>query len=233
MEDLTVTEEDLDWVKDKLEEFDDKTIFRYMDMDQFMDLLRSGTLYFTNSKNIDNGDEDRQAYEESAIYMNCWSELSKESVAMWKTYTDPLRGIAIKTTIGSLKNALEGQEVDIYKIGYTDSFEDIDDEYGISLGENGNDDGEKDQGLSQKIIYKLKSYEYENEIRAVYLGEEDLDGINIPVDLDKLIEEIFLSPYVPDWFVKLVDNIAQSGTFDINNKPIHRSNILVKRANGQ
>ena len=73
--------------------------------------------------------------------------------------------------------------------------------------------------LMTPFLHKRKSYEYENELRAINLelpvvdGKVDLSreplnrGKNIPVDLDILIEKIFVAPTAPKWFYELVESI--------------------------
>ncbi len=69
------------------------------------------------------------------------------------------------------------------------------------------------------FLHKRKSFEYENEIRAIVedypseLTESEFEknykvGINIPVDMDKLIENIFIAPSAQSWFRDLVKSIV-------------------------
>lgn len=83
-----------------------------------------------------------------------------------------------------------------------------------------------------KEAYKLKSYEYENEIRAIYLDVSKSRGKKFEVDLNKLINEIYTSPFASDWFAELIEKIRNNNSYDISNKPIHKSKILLRRNNG-
>ena len=40
--------------------------------------------------------------------INCWHQNDAESIAMWKLYTSGAEGVAIQTTVGRIKNALQG-----------------------------------------------------------------------------------------------------------------------------
>ena len=72
------------------------------------------------------------------------------------------------------------------------------------------------------FFYKRKSFEYERELRPAIqsipmpfaqrgidkTGQEIGDGKYVPVDLDILIEKIFVSPKAPKWFRELVESMV-------------------------
>jgi hypothetical protein len=61
-------------------------------------------------------------------YANCWNATRNENILMWKAYAP--RGIAIRSTVGKFKNALQGQGNDrlsirLQKIVYADHWHEL------------------------------------------------------------------------------------------------------------
>ena len=64
-------------------------------------------------------------------------------------------------------------------------------------------------------------YQYEEELRcctpvcgeagteANWEAQDELNGIFVPVDLDMLIERIYISPFSPDWFRALIERVNE------------------------
>ena len=78
-------------------------------------------------------------------------------------------------------------------------------------------------------LFKRKSFEYESEIRAVtriFTPEEKEalihNGIYVPIDIEILVEKVFVSPTSPEWFRELVEAILARYGFD---KPVVKSNL--------
>ena len=123
---------------------DDLTVFRYMDFSKFMDLLENRKLFFCNSKYFEDeyegkrpegffkaqpesGENKNERNSDAAephlgIYISCWNADELESYALWKIFTTPGTGIAIKTKVGNLKKALNNDAVKIFKTEYIKSF---------------------------------------------------------------------------------------------------------------
>ena len=72
--------------------------------------------------------------------------------------------------------------------------------------------------MERPFFFKRKSFEHEREVRAVIL---DLDDENIQnfsprydvgnyyeVDISILIHEVVVAPYAQDWFLELVQSVA-------------------------
>lgn len=163
-------------------------------------------------------------------YLNCWHLNSYESAAMWEQYSTNGQGIAIQTNIGDLIDALT------YKPGVFVSGEDTPDDADeintlIKFGRVRYIDYDRDlipeNNLYAPVFHKRLSFRHENEFRAAFsiFGEkvEESDGIiptddsslDIPsgmyidVDLDKLIDTLYISPTAPDWFSKQVELIKE------------------------
>src|SRR5690606_30707697 len=66
-------------------------------------------------------------------------------------------------------------------------------------------------------LHKRKSFEYEQEIRAIISNslnsihngnaKEFENGVNIIVDIGKLVENIYLNPTMPQWIYNLIEGI--------------------------
>ena len=74
--------------------------------------------------------------------------------------------------------------------------------------------------------YKRKSFEYEQEVRAVtHVRKAACCGVEKEVDVEKLIEGIYISPYAPKWFEDVVRDITEK--YELN-KPIFYSEMKAK-----
>ncbi len=147
--------------------------------------------------------------------VNCWSKNEDESFALWKLYLDGHKfGIVIQTIYKKLKESIDSNANDIL-------FGDVIYDDLVNL-------------VKQSTINfrKNKFYRFENEVRAVIFDQYILGkskeklplyevGVNIKVDLNNLIEKIYISPLAPDWFYKLVCDI-------INDK--YNFNFLIEKS---
>ena len=158
------------------------------------------------------------------IFINSWHESRHESAAMWRLYLKSNEGIAIQSTFGRLKDCFKQGTPDIYigKVHYRDySTEKI-----------------QESNFFAPFLHKRKSFEHEKEVRAVVLeytktkdGLPNLsrpsfsDGIGIPIDLEKLIANIYIAPENPKWFVELVKSVTKKYGL---NKPVVQSALDAK-----
>ena len=164
---------------------DDEEIIRYMSLSKFMSLLTFKELFFTNVKvfedahegeipasffkgwneNFEEGYKNIQSHINPVrnVYANCWNKFNgQESYALWKIYTDEDSGVAIKTTVGKLKKALNNKKIKVYEMKYIDSFENKN----ISVRFPKFEFHEVLSPLRE--VYKIKPYSYEEEIRALF-----------------------------------------------------------------
>ncbi len=140
---------------------------------------------------------------------NSWTVSDNEVYAMWKIYlrgsTD---GVAIKTTIGNLRQALEGSSLQIYlgKVGYEPPKIGQIDQFFVSTN-------------------KRTPYSYESELRAILLHQYRVEttpdgsrlkvpfyevGTGVPLDLNKLFGEVYTSPFSSNWFDAVVKSSIQT-----------------------
>lgn len=153
----------------------------------------------------------RQAYKQllelpkrirTEMFVSCWHMNEEESWAMWKLYTSHDKSICIRSTYQSLGNVLPS-ECYWGRVKYIDYRHD-----NFDVG-----------NLLNYIIHKRKSFEHEREARAVIwkpAGATDKpfrdvagEGLVVPVDLTKLINEIFVSPNSKLMLRDLVEGLVQ------------------------
>ena len=165
------------------------------------------SLHFTISNKFASDFADREEININSFRQyslaNCWSKSEEESFALWKIYLDGHRyGIAIQTVYQKMKEGICSDENDILfgEVIYDDSVD----------------------ALKQSIVNfrKNKYYSFENEVRAIILNQWIINskeripkyeiGINIKVDLNKLIEAVYISPLAPEWFSKLVSDLIRN-----------------------
>jgi hypothetical protein len=152
----------------------------------------------------------------------CWHLAEHESEAMWKLYAN--EGIAIQSTVGRLVGSLPAATpvedpaltaIYVGVISYIDYAKDI------TRPMTAPDGTPRWNNTYIPLMHKRKSFEHERELRAILTavgdGHEDIgagikvlrtaippEGCHVPVDLEKLVEQIVVSPSMPMWFVDVV-----------------------------
>lgn len=225
------------------------TVWRFMDFPSFINLVTTRSLFFRLvSKQIDpfegtipsfnvlnrdklypnlNSDEviklnsvlkQLTDYNRNQIYVNCWHINDFESAAMWHIYSDYNHGIAIKSSTGRLKQCFHETEqiVSMNLVKYLD--------YNSNWMSEGN--------MFSPFIHKRASFQHENELRLIFHdilqenNQENLDGINIKVDLNFLIDSIYISPKSEAWITNLVTHFLDSQSL---NFPVAKSELYTLR----
>lgn len=159
--------------------------------------------------------------------VNCWNICKTDSFGMWKSYCSDIDGVAIKSSIEGLKESLIGEESDSFHIRpvkYVDiETANIYDANGINL-----------------FTFKRPHFSFENELRVIlpFAHTNDIrdnaveesgaielipfdQGKKVKILFDKLVEEIYVAPNSPDWFVDLINRLMRF-TYK---KPVIRSEI--------
>ena len=141
-----------------------------------------------------------------------------ESAAMWKLYARTNEAVAIKSTVKRLRKSLpKNEELLIGRMKYID--------YKKEYIEQ--------KSLTDRFFYKRKSFKYEEEVRVVVFNMDEKwgskfqvievdGGIYIATKLGSLIEEIYIAPNSPNWFLELVENATNLHKI---NKPIVRTSL--------
>lgn len=175
-------------------------------------------------------------------FLNCWHLNEHESAAMWDLYLETDDGVAIQSTYERLKNSLEmceDHDIHISKVNYInyENSKFVEWEPNAPLGDT----------LSP-FIHKRKSFEHEEELRAIihelpwqrdgnvsWVTAEDLDeliltedhlpkrGKYVPIDLDILIDSIYVAPHADQWIHTLINDVAKN--YGLEDTTIEKSSI--------
>lgn len=139
----------------------------------------------------------------SGAYVNCWNVNEHQSAALWEQYVDSAEGIAIRTTVDRLHQALEGNEYDLVygEVEYIDY-----------------DHDNIPEGDYPAIYHKRESFEHENEFRVSIISREEIgeseNGFYAEVDTETLLDRIVISPMAPGWFSDLVQRTLNTYNLD-------------------
>lgn len=147
-------------------------------------------------------------YHRPETFVNSWHIKEHESAAMWKVYLTNNEGIAVQSTYQRLIESLTSyNEFDVYvgKIKYINYENEVIPRHSI---------------LSP-FMRKRKSFEYEDELRALIwtpqYGKNDLannkfanaHGLEVAVDIERLIENIFVAPSAPSWILDVIRSVTK------------------------
>ena len=153
----------------------------------------------------------QQEEKRKNYFVSCWHENERESEGMWKLYTSALsQGVAVQTTAERLCLALENDAFRIGKVEYTS--------YDKPLADS-----------QVPVWYKRDSFAHEREVRVVIkdVGSSDR-GILVPIDLETLIENVYVSPTAAPWLAALVKSVMHQYRIDkpvlysqLNDKPVY------------
>jgi hypothetical protein len=197
-------------------------------------------------------------YARRYSYVNCWHVNEQESTAMWKLYASSHQAIAIQSTFSQLNKSLpcNFDESPIYLglVNYIDyenervlkgDIQDLLDPLKPLAYKRKSFEHERElrAAFQMKNIFKEQFKIFMNnqeEIKELSLKRFSLEelvdryllptpaGYNVNVDLKKLIENVYVSPYSPSWFVDTVqDVISKYGfSFNVKHSGIGRSPIF-------
>ena len=149
--------------------------------------------------------------------VNCWHASEHESAGMWKLYAASDLAVALRSTVDRLRGALGTPPPVREGFFGTDRFHIGMIEY-IDF-----DTGRIPPGsFASQFFRKHRSFEHERELRAMvleyplseagefdWLRQPDDSGASFPVNLDTLIEAVFIAPQAPKWYVELVSKAAR------------------------
>ncbi len=207
-----------------------RAVWRYMALPKFVSLLQTSQLYLTRLDLLNDPHEGslprplveaRDALFEkegikhalphmsgvnqkirSACYVSCWVLSDSESEALWRLYTTDNDGIAIQSTYQQLLDIIKKEdELYVGRVNYLD--------YETQWFPAGN--------LFYPVMHKRFAFAHENEIRLVKLlgvhvaldSPPGPPGILAPVDLEALVQGIYISPYAQQWYADVVRSIVE------------------------
>lgn len=133
---------------------------------------------------------NEQEEKRKQYFISCWHSNERESEGMWKLYTTAMnQGVAIQTTAERLCRSIYHDEFEIAEVNYVSFSEPLKEE-------------------KTPIWYKRDAFAHENEVRVVIKDQMHKEtGILVDVDLDILIENVYVSPTAPAWLADLVESV--------------------------
>ena len=219
----------------------DTIVWKYLDLSKFLDMLLSRQLFMSRSDKFEDqyeGTFSEPTFEEikkiaannpkfldyykshrEKVVISSWHINEYESFAMWQIFTKNNEGLAIQSTIGRLKEALRPEnriEQYIGNVNYIDykkEYIPFDDTF-------------------FPFLFKRKSFQYEREVRIISdVSAQNIsvnEGLKINVDLNQLIEKIYIHPKSENWYKKLVIELVSKLDFKIEiEKSDLESDILI------
>ncbi|MDH0863236.1 DUF2971 domain-containing protein [Mitsuaria sp. GD03876] len=210
---------------------DDTVLWRYMDLSKLLSLLEDKKLVFPRADILEDlyeghwSDESlrqlkaledeggtaqaiaKQPFvERERMFVSCWHENPSESAAMWRIFLKSNDGVAIRTTVSSLKEQLRRTylHVEFGRVRYIDYSEDF-----ISH-----------LRTFYPYFHKRKDFEHEKEVRAVVWNmpsgthqirvEPGSKVFSIDVNPVELIHSIVIAPKADSWFKQLVEKVVKN-----------------------
>jgi hypothetical protein len=225
----------------KLPKDPNTVVWKYLDLSKFLDLLMSKKLFMSRSDKFEDqyeGTFSEPTFEEikklsidnpdflnyykthrEKVAISSWHINEYESFAMWQIFTQNSEGLAIQSTIGRLQESLI-PEINLKQY----------------IGEVNYIDYKKEHipfdDMFFPFLFKRKSFQYEGEVRIITdIGESDIkinDGLKINVDINQLIEKIYIHPKSENWYKNLVIRLVKQLGFDFTiEKSDLESDILI------
>jgi hypothetical protein len=231
---------------------DHAVLWRYMDFTKFMALVERKKLWFSRADKFEDPLEGTFTDAETAyfrtlqfsgspelrlwstapsrlpqavratMFVNCWCEGKIESMAMWETYGKGPGVVAIKSTVGLLKEAFAAYQWNVFisRVKYIDW----------------KDGGGWDSNALTLVSRKGLSYSHESEVRAVISGVRpsllalgpDMTQIGQEVEVDpaRLITEVIVGPREPTRIYDLLQLIMKRYGLP---QPVRASDLLKSR----
>ncbi|MEK5366791.1 DUF2971 domain-containing protein [Bacillus sp. FSL R5-0654] len=167
------------------------------------------------------GEHLTKFFEEAKLmhYISCWHQNEAESEAMWKLYLQGNEGVAIRTTGSNLYTSISNHNENSIMNDFV--------EY-IDFNTMGIDQSIKDKyNWSAPFFVKRNHYSHEKEYRSVirYVNTQvdsnlskfnfDKDkqiektGLKVDVDLTRLINEVYVSPFSAPYFKEIVSDLLR------------------------
>ena len=216
-------------------------VWKYLDLSKFLELLLSQKLFMSRSDKFEDqyeGTFSEPTYEEikklainkpefinyykthrEKVTISSWHINEYESFAMWQIFTQNSEGLAIQSTIGRLQEAVGAEKVFEQYIGEV-NYIDYKKEY-IPFDD-----------LFFPFLFKRKSFQYEREVRIITdVSKNNLtinDGLKINININQLIERIYIHPKSENWYKNLVIQLVKKLGYDFTiEKSDLESDILI------
>lgn len=225
-------------------------LWKYMDFTKFVSLISSSNIFLCRSDlfkdpyegsfpkgNINLKDQlfsaippehrenvmkrfyDHAKWSRQWTYISCWHMNQHESAAMWDLYAKTEEAIAIETTYDKLMSSLPNDSLLglVNYIDYENSLIPMNNAYYPYMNKRMSFEHEKEARI---VMQKLPLNEGGFDINLV----NDKSGEFVNVDLNHLIDNIYVSPSASDWLTDLVAEVSKKYSL---NASIIKSNLYV------
>ena len=164
----------------------------------------------------------RDGASRDSTFVNCWYEEAEESEAMWKLFASQQYGVAVRTTPTHLLCSFTEQLPDYFgRVSYIAY-----DQHLMPVTE------------FPPVFFKRRAFMHEREVRAVIAPEHRVEkaekkyhspGVECPIDPERLIQAVVVSPYSPAWLLDVVQSVLEKYEIDVT---VEQS-VLERRPPGQ
>lgn len=198
-------------------------LWRYMSLPKYLDLLRTGELFFCRADLLEDPFEGARgmvkgdsAYESPSsiwgrtasrekYYISCWHLYEYEQAMMWKMYANGEGSVAIRSTFGALVKALPNLET----VGL------------VSYQRYRKDDPGELRTEMEYYFLKRRYFEAEREVRAVIFRDagRKQTGLRMKIDLNDLVERVYVVPRTPKWLRDTLTGVTRQYGLQRNVEP--------------
>ena len=213
----------------------DSRVWRYLNFTQLMSILERKSIWFSNISNFNDPyegtiprknieDEIQKIIDESGVdrqtaknihqvvtsgnkynvngFVNCWNKSEYESAALWEQYIEASEGVAISTSVERLERSLEDSNINLTfgEVKYINY-----------------DMARIPDGILPTFYHKRLSFQHENEYRISFIHDSEENppvGKYVDVNVDTLIDKLYLAPTTQDWFSDQVAEVLN--TYDVD-----------------
>ncbi|WP_143475931.1 hypothetical protein [Pseudoalteromonas sp. EB27] len=218
---------------------DDIDLWKYMDVSKFLSLLSTGELWLARSNTLKDKREgyfskemkdelnviyeqlkfenkitsdsqiknafDYEEYVKNNSYFTCWHKNADENMIMWEIYGESENSVALKTNSSKLKSCFNLDDVMKFSLEIAlDDVQYLDFDSLPSL-----------QCSRQPFFIKRPHFSFEKEVRLYIKSREHHysegcpPGYKISVDLNVLIEEVYVHPDAEQWFFEAIIDVVK------------------------
>lgn len=212
-------------------------LWKYLDLAKFLSLITTSSLYFNRLDKFDDPWEGRFLLTKDSpfakvngiaaarsvnkgfdglrkqFYVSSWHMNEGESASMWKLYGRDEYGLAIKSSIKKIQDAVHHIAAPIY------------------IGQVRYSEIEDTSAYFQYVYYKRNTFDCEKEVRLMiwnqknspdFIESENPFGLSPKINLADLIDAIYINPTSEAWLKPVIEDVCSK--FGIR-APIIRSDL--------
>lgn len=213
----------------------DQKIWHYFSLAKFLGMISHSSLYLCRQDQFDDSFEGVMTKKDAAFfdsfapgtsknmngdslgcfYSNCWTKSDVDEYVLWSSYASLKDGVAVQSTVLKLISSFDETDPrpvyvsDVQYINYEDDFS-----FGMTRGK---------ANLIAPRFSKRRFFEAEKELRAMYWETDGKFnkspiGLDFRVDLNTLIESVYVAPASYPWLKEVVEEIL--GKYGLNKEVI-------------